>query len=988
MSSGFAKHCGDRRLRPPSVPARVVARPRLDRLFAECFDRFDVVEVLASPGAGKTVAAQLFAAKSGRRVAWLNLDATDGVANQLVIHLGRALVSLDPAAPTLVDEALRSGVGSVEVAASLADAVAADDVLLVLDNCEAVAEDPGAAGVVTALLTYLPTSARTLLLTREPLESMLGRIGLDGRVGRISDADLAFDAAEAHDLLEAAGRSDVDVGEQLSFTGGWAAGMTFAMPLDDRASPTDMAGYLNSQLLARLPAEEQAFLLRTSLLSVLTPVNVEEMWGPGGPALLHQIARRRLLSTVEAGGSVVHHPCFRQFLSEQLTLRMSTELPDVWRKHARILAAEGEYEAAVEGLLRLDLLDEAAIIVEQALSALYERGAWSLILDWLDAVGARRVAERSLLVGARVRALTQERRLPEAQSLIRELHESGRLRAVADVDPGVVAFVGLAFVWKPQEGLAITDQYAPDHHAESVRYTLKVSSGTATALPPPGNDLVEEVRRTFTWGLFLQGRVDELARFYPTPGSAHWPPRRFYRTPQPLLSMIWGGDLGEVRRLWDEVPLGARQPNDPDLSHNLEAWILLAEGDAEAAVRAGTVSVGLSQRTRYGWEPYLQLVVAQALLRLGRHSDARTVLAEVVARCTALKQSAYLEWARAYDGLAQLLTGGDPAAAAATLQTCVDGMQRAGRRVMLPGALAYLSEATARLGDEAQARELFVAAERMAAETKCVFPLEQAVLDLPELARWSHRADPGGPGHHQPARTELLTPRSIEVRPFGHRPDICIDGRPCGLRRLKVIELAAYLAAHDGVVARHQVQLDLLPEHDRRAGSNYFRQIAHQFRRATGVALSRKDTDWVTLAPGAVLTSIDVRLQSIAACRSGDVLPEFLTLVEQCEGTYLAASSLPWVDRRRFELDVLRAEVLHASADAALGTGDLPVAERLAELALRDDPFCGWAFRALDAAARRSGLAERRRSVYRRAQMALAELEITPEDIGLQAPRI
>jgi hypothetical protein len=29
-----------------------------------------------------------------------------------------------------------------------------------------------------------------------------------------------------------------------------------------------------------------------------------------------------------------------------------------------------------------------------------------------------------------------------------------------------------------------------------------------------------------------------------------------------------------------------------------------------------------------------------------------------------------------------------------------------------------------------------------------------------------------------------------------------------------------------------------------------------------------------------VLTSIDVRLQSIAASRSGDVLPEFLTFIE------------------------------------------------------------------------------------------------------------
>ncbi len=312
----------NRRLRPPNVPDWVVPRPRLDELFAEYFCRFDVIEVVGSPGAGKTVAAQTFASGANRRTAWLNLDAADRSASRLIVHIAQALGQVERTAPAVVEEALRTGVNPVEVAASLADNVSASDLLLVLDNCEEVGEDPGVIAVVTALLTYLPATARTLLLSRQPLDSLLARIGLDGRVARVGDVDLAFNAAEARTLIGAAEGVQVDVDERLAFTGGWAAGMIFATPMGARANAGDLASYLNSQLLGRLPEDEQAFLLRTSMLAVLTPDNVDQLCGSGGPALLKRISRRQLLSVREADGSVVHHPCFRQFLSEQLPQRL------------------------------------------------------------------------------------------------------------------------------------------------------------------------------------------------------------------------------------------------------------------------------------------------------------------------------------------------------------------------------------------------------------------------------------------------------------------------------------------------------------------------------------------------------------------------------------------------------------------------------------------------------------------------------------------
>lgn len=991
MSHKIGQSGSDRRLRPPELPEWVIARPRLDQLFAECFERFDIIEVVASAGSGKTVAAQSFASASGRRTAWLNLDAADRSTSRLIVNIAQSLHQVDPRATDIVDGALRTGVAPVEVAAALADNLSIDNLLLIFDNCEEMDDDPSVIAVITALLTYLPTSSRVVLLSRQTLDSLLARIGLEGRVARISGADLAFDSGEAGRLVKATGHAEVDVSAMLDFTSGWAAGMIFATPVADHGTPGDLAGYLNSQLLGRLPEDEQDFLLRTSLLPALTSANVEQLCGPQGPALLRQISRRRLLSITEADGSIVHHACFRQFLNDQLHERLPGELIELQRKQAKLLAAEGEYEAAVTTLLRLGLLHDAAEVAERALPLLYDRSDWSFLLEWLDQLGADLVAAHPLLVGALIRALTHERRLPEVQSLIRRLDQSGELRAVADLDPGVVAQIGWAFLWRPIEALEITERYSCDHRAEAVRYTLRVTSGSEPAAPPPGTDFAE-VNRILTWGMFLQGRLDLVAERYPSPGSEDWPPRGFYRTPQPLLSLIWRGELEPVRQVWDEIPLALRQPTDPDMSHNLEAWILLAEGNAEAAVRAGSVSVGLSQQTRFGWEPYLQLVIVQALIRLGRLSDARTLLSDIRSRAAAADQKAYLEWAQAYDGLAQLLSR-EHESARALLRECVQSMRHGGRNVILPGALAYLSEAEARCGDLDRANEAAREAVRAAREHGCIFPLQQAVIDLPGILDRAPGIKPTV-GVKRPRGTSAAarstTTHHIEVLPFGHRPDICVDGKSCGVRRLKVIELAAYLALHRGTVTRHQAQLDLFPEHNQKAGSNYFRQIAHQFGRATGVPLMRKDGDWIVLAHGATLTSVDSVLEAIAHRDPSiaDPLAEFTSIAEFSEGAYLDASQLPWTDRRRFEIDVLRAKVLEDSAALALEGGDADLAERIAERALNDNPFCEWAFISLDKIASESRLPERRAVVYRRAAAALAELDMRPEDIGLRPPRV
>src|SRR5215475_6645198 len=75
----------------PGVPRGSIARPRLDRMLTEMFDTYSIVEVIAAPGSGKTVQAQLFAAGCGRQLVWLTMDRSDVSASGLVFDLAAAL---------------------------------------------------------------------------------------------------------------------------------------------------------------------------------------------------------------------------------------------------------------------------------------------------------------------------------------------------------------------------------------------------------------------------------------------------------------------------------------------------------------------------------------------------------------------------------------------------------------------------------------------------------------------------------------------------------------------------------------------------------------------------------------------------------------------------------------------------------------------------------------------------------------------------------
>jgi DNA-binding SARP family transcriptional activator len=502
------------------------------------------------------------------------------------------------------------------------------------------------------------------------------------------------------------------------------------------------------------------------------------------------------------------------------------------------------------------------------------------------------------------------------------------------------------------------------------------------------------MERIMTWGLLVQGRLGELLRLLPEDGD--WPPRSFWRTPHPMIGLLWRGEVARARQMWDEVPAAVREGAHTDLWFFHEAWLSWSEGDVDAALAAAEAAVAHSRKTSFGWEPCFDVVVGYMLILSGRVNDARSVLADSISRSSASGMRSYVEWAQAFQGLA-FLRSDRVADAQRTLRRCVGSMQRAERRLMLPFAGAYLAEAEARAGEHERATAAADLAYDAAAGMGALFALQRALRDVPGVLQRQIGGD-GGDGRWRRvvgvrptglvgAAASAAEPHDdakvlLDVQTFGDDPDLVVNGVPCEVRRLKVLELAAHLALHPDGVDRNRLQEALFPDADQRRGGNYFRQVVHKLRQATGFGLARSAKGLVCWPPEVHVDALDVRveraLREAGSLAGRERLDRLRQAVSLATGPYLRDSELEWAEARRFELEVRLGAARVEAAELALELADADVARELAEGAIAADPFSEPAYRVLMSVEAAVGPPGAVLTVYQRLCESLDELEVEP----------
>jgi LuxR family maltose regulon positive regulatory protein len=344
------------KLNPPRTPRWLVARARLLALLDARVH--GPVTLLTGPaGSGKTVLLSSWVTTSAALpgpVAWVSLDAADNDPARFWSYLLAALRQSGAAPPNGRLASLVLPIGGPDrgfvlgVAAALEELEAS--VVVVLDDLHEIT-NPAVLDGLAAVLRRSPVALRLVLATRADLPLPLARLRVSGRLTEVPAAELAVTAGEAAELLAGHGLvlADADLAVLRARTEGWAAGLRLAaLSLQDHPDPEGfiagfagssraVADFLLEQVLGRLPQEDRAFLLHTSV--------VDQLSGELADALTGRADGAQTLAKLERANAFVvalghdrswyrYHQLLAELLHAQLRAGTPRLVPELHRRAA------------------------------------------------------------------------------------------------------------------------------------------------------------------------------------------------------------------------------------------------------------------------------------------------------------------------------------------------------------------------------------------------------------------------------------------------------------------------------------------------------------------------------------------------------------------------------------------------------------------------------------------------------------------------------
>jgi LuxR family maltose regulon positive regulatory protein len=387
-------------LRPLVRPGTIRRSSLIERLARG--DPRPIVSVVAPAGYGKTTLLSQWAERNGQAFAWVSVDEKDNDPKVLLTYVAEALNAIEPVDERVFD-ALTSPGSSVpgSVVPRLGSALSSmtSPVVLVLDDVHLLHSSECRAAL-SVLADHVPAGSRMVLAGRTEPPLRIARLRAEGKIVEIGAADLSLTSKEASSLLHAAEveLAEDEVAELHRRTEGWAAGLYLAALYlreggtlgaaaasfggDDRF----VSEYVESELLARIPPAQRAFLTRTAVLERMCgPLCEAVVDRPGSGAMLAELAGSNLLLVPldRRGQWYRYHHLFRDMLLAELE-GQEPGLISVLRHRAAAWYLRSDLpQEALEYFMAAGDVDEAARLVEQLWLPTDRQGRVTTVLRWV-----------------------------------------------------------------------------------------------------------------------------------------------------------------------------------------------------------------------------------------------------------------------------------------------------------------------------------------------------------------------------------------------------------------------------------------------------------------------------------------------------------------------------------------------------------------------------------------------------------------------------
>ena len=508
----------------PGAPVADRVERRLEAEGLEGLRAARLTVVHAPAGYGKTtLLGQWFRRlrDAGSGVAWLSFDEFDATVDQFAGNLLEACAEAGFFRRRQWIEAEHPDSSRRLLLATLSGCEG--EHILVFDDLHRAAS-PDVVRCLNLLVEDLPRGFRVVLGTRAlPAELVTANLRLHDRLFEVSDSELRFseDDVVAYFGPRLGERDPQAVVERLlQRTEGWPAALQMVRRrLDDgddleatlhdlSGRSADLARYFLEQVFGGLDADQQQFLLRTSILERVNGDLGSCLYGkPRGWPVLEELERRDLFvhAVDDAREWFRYHGLFREFLLERLR-RDGAALGDLharaasWlHEHGHVLPALQHAQRSAHPALVAKILESVGgwLFAVQGNVGLVERALASLD----EPVTRRfpRVRLASIFLAARRGHLDQA--LTEMDALRQDAPaDDAELRAEMEIMSGLLARYGDEIDERQLRMLEGLSQELPVHHhaMHAVRCNLLcafyVSAGRYDACFPSGDQAIAHFR--------------------------------------------------------------------------------------------------------------------------------------------------------------------------------------------------------------------------------------------------------------------------------------------------------------------------------------------------------------------------------------------------------------------------------------------------------------------------------------------------------------
>jgi len=411
----------------PSIPSDLVPRKALWNKL-ECALAYPLTLVIAPGGYGKTTTVVSWLHQSSAAatvdVAWCSLERVDNNLHCFCAHLVKAVQKIQPGGCALTAQMLNGLIPLTPdtLASQFVQDLAelSQPLVLIIDDYHVISE-PAAHGFLEKVLGRIPQTVSLMLLSRRRLPLPVSRLRSQQLLLEIRLEDLLLNSAESAQLL--GGMLQVELtprAAELAYQRlhGWGAGLRLlALSLrghtdierylaDLRRNPNHyLTDYFMDEVLANQTPAMESFLLRTSILSVLTPdlcaVVLDSQPRKVTEMLLEQVVADNLfvIPMSEHSATYRYHDLFQSMLQTRLyAVSPPEEMSAAYRRVADFYAACGDVKRAIDAYLLAGAPEAACDLIEAHVAVLQNSEQWQQLNTYLLLLPTERVEQRPALL--------------------------------------------------------------------------------------------------------------------------------------------------------------------------------------------------------------------------------------------------------------------------------------------------------------------------------------------------------------------------------------------------------------------------------------------------------------------------------------------------------------------------------------------------------------------------------------------------------------